>query len=457
VSCCRTLFTLVAALTAVGIVGSSVATAQRAGLILHEERAFPGYSLLAPISSTTTHLIDMDGEVVHTWESDATAGNAVYLLESGHIRRTEAVAPPGERKFERGGAGGRVREIAWDGTIVWGFTYSNSEHRPHHDVTVLPNGNVLMIAWEIKSSEEAVAAGRNPSLLQDGGLWLDHIIEVNKTNNDIVWEWHVWDHLIQDFDPTKANYGVVADHPELIDVNFIPTRGPAGDAADWNHTKGIAYNESLDQIILSVHEFDEIWIIDHSTTTEEAAGHTGGHYGRGGDFLYRWGNPQVYRAGTPRDQILFGQHDAHWVKDGYPDGNHILAFNNGMGRPGKEFSTVIEIVPPLSEEGSYVCPPGLPFPPRSPVWGYRATPPIDFYSRSISGAQRLPNGNTLICSGANGRLFEVTPDGEIVWEYVNPFITQTRDGPHNEVFKVRRYTPDYPGLAEFEIPGPSTD
>ncbi len=128
-----------------------------------------------------------------------------------------------------------------------------------------------------------------------------------------------------------------------------------------------------------------------------------------------------------------------------------------MGRPGKEFSTVMEIVPPLNEEQSYVRPPGLPFPPRSPVWGYRETLPIDFYSRSISGAQRLPNGNTLICSGVKGRLFEVTHDGEIVWQYINPFVTQTRDGSHNEVFKVRRYTPDYPGLAELEIPGPSTD
>ncbi len=263
------------------------ALGQRAGPISSDERAFPGYTLLAPISTTAAYLIDVDGEVIHTWESDATAGNAVYLLESGHLLRTEAVAPRGERKFERGGAGGRVREIAWDGTVVWEFCYSSSEHRSHHDVTVLPNGNVLMIAWEVKSFEEAVAAGRDPSLLQDGELWPDHVIEVDKDTNDIVWEWHVWGHLIQDFDPTKANYGVVADHPELIDVNFIPTRGPAGGAADWNHTNGIAYNEALDHIVLSIHEFDEIWIIDHSTTTEEAAGHTAGRYGRGGDILYR--------------------------------------------------------------------------------------------------------------------------------------------------------------------------
>lgn len=451
----KILISLFALLITVGMVFPLLG--QRAGLLLSDERACPGYTLLGPISSTTTYLIDMKGKVVHTWESDATAGNAVYLLENGHLLRTEAVAPFGERQFGRGGAGGRVREIAWGGEVVWEFTYSNHEHRSHHDVTVLPNGNVLMIAWEVKSYEEEVAVGRNPSLLKDGELWPDHIIEVDRATNAIVWEWHVWDHLIQDFDPAKQNFGTVADHPALIDVNYVLPRGSAGGAADWNHINGIAYNEALDQIVLSVHEFDEIWVIDHSTTTAEAAGHSGGRYGRGGDLLYRWGNPQAYRTGTQRDHIFFGQHDAHWIEQGYLGQGHILVFNNGMGRPGKEFSTVMEMVPPVSEDGTYAHRLGFAYPPRSPAWVHRASPPSEFFSSNISGAQRLANGNTLICSGASGRLFEVTPVGEIAWEYINPFVTQTPDGPRNEVFKVRRYALDYAGLAELETSGSPAD
>jgi len=146
----------------------------------------------------------------------------------------------------------------------------------HHDVKTLPNGNVLLIAWEIKTLYEAIVAGRNPNYVSDQGLWPDHVIEVEPTgptSGDIVWEWHVWDHLIQDFDPTKENYGVVGDHPELVDINY-----GASQKLDIMHTNSIDYNEDFDQIMVSVCFYNEIWVIDHSTTTEEAAGHTGGEW-----------------------------------------------------------------------------------------------------------------------------------------------------------------------------------
>jgi len=327
---------------------------------------------------------------------------------------------------------------------VWEFTLSTSEHRLHHDVAVLPNGNVLMIAWEAKTADEAIAAGRDPALLSDGELWPDKIIEVKPTppaGGEIVWEWRIWDHLVQDHDPARANHGDVAAHPELVDLNYASRGGPK----DWTHINGIDYNARLDQIALSVHEFGEVWIVDHSTTTEEAASHDGGRYGRGGDLLYRWGNPQAHRAGGPRDQVWFGQHDVQWIADGLPGAGHLLAFNNGMGRPGEPFSTVDEIALPILGGGGYLQPPsGRPYRPREVAWRYRGD---GFYSSNISGAQRLPNGHTLICQGAAGRLFEVTSDGEIVWEYVNPFFATGRNGPRREVFKVRRYGIDDPRLA----------
>ena len=182
----------------------------------------------------------------------------------------------------------------------------------------------------------------------------------------------------------------------------------------------MAYNAELDQIMLSVYEFNEIWIIDHSTSTAEAAAHQGGRYGRGGDLLYRWGNPRAYRAGAVKDQKLFGQHNSHWIDKGLPGEGHVLIFNNGLQRTGGAHSTVDEIVLPVTKQGRYDQAPGKAFGPDRAAWSYVAPRRIDFYAPFISGAQRLRNGNTLICSGTNGTVFEVTAKGEIVWKYVNP-------------------------------------
>jgi hypothetical protein len=327
----------------------------------------------------------------------------------------------------------------------------------HHDAEWLPNGNVLLIAWELRTRPQAIAAGRNPALVTAQGLWPDHLIEVAPTGpatGTIVWEWHLWDHLIQDFDPTKVNYGVVGDAPELVDLNFA-----ANAVADWTHINSIDVNPAFDQIILSVHNLGEIWVIDHSTTTQQAAGHTGGRSGKGGDLLYRWGNPQAYDAGTAADKKLFGQHDAQWILPGSPSAGSITIFNNGTGRPSGAYSSIEEIAPPVDADGRYALVPGAAYGPPSATWTYAAVPPASFYAQNISGAQRLPNGNTLICSGPQGSFFEVTSEGETVWRYVSPIVTagpmQQGDaipgggggGQQNLVFKVRRYGRDYPGLA----------
>ncbi|MCH8816071.1 MAG: aryl-sulfate sulfotransferase, partial [Chloroflexi bacterium] len=393
------------------------------GLLISTEGAHEGYTLFSPILSTDTFLIDSDGKVVHSWASDFRT-LPVYLLENGNLLRSAVLGPEANPVFLGGGVTGRVEVIAWDGTVVWEFEYSDDTHSLHHDVERLPNGNVLMIAWERKTAAEAIAAGRDPAKLTDDDLWPNQIIEVQPTGasgGDIVWEWNAWDHLVQDFDSEKANFGVVADHPELIDLNFILLAGH-----DWHHANGIDYNAELDQIILSVRTFSEFWVIDHSTTTEEAAGHTGGNSGKGGDLLYRWGNPQAYGAGDDTDQTLFTQHDAQWIDNGLPGEGNILVFNNGLFRLDGSYSSIDEIVPPVDSFGNYSLDAGQAYGPESPVWTYMAEEPADFFSALISGVQRLPNGNTLIDEGNSGNFFEVTPDGQTVWRYVNPV---TGDGP----------------------------
>jgi hypothetical protein len=190
---------------------------------------------------------------------------------------------------------------------------------------------------------------------------------------------------------------------------------------DWMHVNAVAYNADLDQIALSCPHFNEIWIIDHSTTTEEARGHTGGRWGKGGDLLYRWGNPRAYRNGTSFDQRLFYQHNIHWIPKGLSGEGHLLVFNNGSGRKPEEYSSVDELVPPTDKDGNYIRGKRGPFGPAKPLWSYTAPNKKDFFSWFISGAQRLPNGNTLINAGANGVVFEVTHEKETVWKFVNPF------------------------------------
>jgi hypothetical protein len=425
-----------------------------------EPTPFDGYTLFNPLRSTSVYLVDMQGDLVHRWKTEYNTGQSVYLLDNGNLLKSVKDPNPAG-VFSGGGEGGIVQEIAPDGTVVWEFEFSDESKRHHHDIAPMPNGNVLLIAWEGRTYEEAVAAGINPSRMDDDDIWPDFVVEIEPVypgGGNVVWEWHVWDHLVQELYRDKDNYGTVAEHPELIDINAAPAHRErqdiatpesvdqlralgyiAGNAAsddrpsignDWLHTNSIDYNPELDQILLSVRHFSEIWVIDHSTTTEEAAGHTGGRYRRGGDLLYRWGNPEAHGAGGPEDRRLFVQHDARWIPPGYPGAGNITVFNNGGGRPEPEFSSVDEIVPPTSPDGNYVMEPGEPTGPAAPLWSYTAPEPSDFYNSFIAGAHRLPNGNTIIAEGAKARIFEVGADNAVVWEYDNPYVED--EGPQAE-------------------------
>ncbi len=448
-----------AALVATLVATPGANAQQRTVGVLHREAgAYDGYTFFAPRSSTITYLVDMDGRIVNTWKSDHPATNPAYLLENGNMLRA-ATFGRNISRFGAGGVGARVEEFDWDGNLVWAYELFGDDAQLHHDVEMLPNGNILMTAWEFRTQEEAIAHGRDTTQVDETGLWPEMIIEVAKDGpfgGQIVWEWHAWDHVTQDFDSTKANYGVVADNPQLIDLNMAAERG-----ANWIHINGLDYNADLDQIILSARGHHEVWIIDHSTTTQEAAGHSGGRYGRGGDLLYRWGNPQAYRAGNADDQQFFGQHDAHWIETGLNASGDLMVFNNGFQRPAGRITSVLEVDTPRNPDGTYAQPaPGMPFLPAAPAWEFTAANPTDLYSQILGSAQRLPNGNTLICDCAHGTLLEVTPTGEEVWRYVNPVLSDTviiaqyEEIPDvnpafdaNTVFRAYRFGADYPGLA----------
>jgi len=402
-----------------------------------EDQNGDGYVLYCPMWSTTTYLITNNGQVAHTWgNSIYQDSQSTYLLENGNLVRASLVATS---FFTAGGYQGRVEIFDWNDTRLWNYEYSTFDYCSHHDVQPLPNGNILIIAWERISKNEAILAGRNPNSIQGDSIWSDYIVEVQPVGDSegiIVWEWHAWDHIVQDFDQNKENYGIIKDHPELIDINFGNMR------TDWLHTNSIDYNPELDQILLSVHNFNEIWIIDHSTTVEEAASNSGGNSGKGGDILYRWGNPRSYGRGTASDQKYFGQHGAIWVKSGYPDEGNIIVFNNGAGRSDR-YSTVDEIIPPINDEGTYEIIDNQAYGPKYQTWVFQTENPQDMYSTITSNVQRLPNGNTMICSSNQGHFLEVTKEKEVVWDYLNPypigFINKA-------VARIQWYSGDYPGL-----------
>lgn len=460
------------------------------GLSIHDPRAFPGLTLLASLTSPKTYLIDLRGRIVHQWTSAGPPALGALLLDNGHLLRPT----PGESHPLAGpGAGGRVQEFTWDGRLVWDLRLQDAGRLPHHDIARLPNGNVLLIVWEAKTASEAVAAGRR-DLPETDPFLPDGLLEIKPTgptSGAIVWEWHIWDHLIQDHDPSKANFGDVAAHPERIDINFGETpmghmmaqpdglaklrsigylgtttgARPPRSTSDWTHVNAVAYNAELDQIMLTVHAFSEIWVIDHGTTTAEAAGHGGGRQGMGGDLLYRWGNPRAHRGGRSDDQRLFFPHAAGWIPPGLPGAGHALVFNNGARRPGGPFSSVDEVALPVDDRGRYARASGSAV---EPVWSYTAANRLDFFAMLLSGAQRLPNGNTLICSGMTGTIFEVTPGREVVWQYRCPVPRATTAGPGgfsgfgppdgSSLFRALRYGPDHPSLAGKDLtPGPTIE
>jgi len=415
------------------------------GVTKSSDSLMPGYAMFSPANSPFTYLVNRNGEVVHEWKGNYAAFNA-YLMDDGSI--LQGANDPDYPVFGFGGPYGRIQKITWEGKILWNFEYADTTQIIHHDFAVMPNGNILAIAYETSTYEYALDLGRKPELIPRSGPWMEKIIEIEPkgfSGGKIVWEWRVEDHLIQDYDENKPNYGNPQEHPELFNFNLgdsIPARitqdsldilkamGRGGrnltldnPHSDIYHFNAINYNAELDLIAFSSPELSEVYIIDHSVSTEEAAGHQGGKSGKGGDLLFRWGNPENYMQGDSTDRKLYYQHDIRWNEKGKPGAGNLTLYNNDvpMGPDSLNYSAIYEINPVLTEDGTYEMMANNRFAPEDPVWSYVAKDTISFYGSFISGAHRMENGNTFINEGPKGRLFEVTPDRDIVWEYLVPY------------------------------------
>ena len=383
-------------------------------------------------SQITTYLTDENLNIINSWNHEYPPASMAYLTKDSTLWYPSRVPIP---TMDSGGVGGRIQHIDWNNNILWDFRLSNDSLQHHHDIEILPNGNILILLWEKKSLQDALMMGREVIESPIQQMWSEAIYEIEPIGTDsanIVWEWHLWDHLIQDIYPSLENYGEIHDHPELLNINLgVVGFGPAIDNADWIHYNSIHYNGELDQIILSSRMMNEIYIIDHSTSSEEAASHSGGNYDKGGDFLYRWGNPQNYVRGTNQPQILNSQHSVNWIQSSYPGAGNILIFNNF--HYGQN-SAVIEISLPIQDDGTYHIENGLPYEPYDWEWMYYNGNNITGLFQS--GAFRLYNGNTFITEANEARMFEVTQDGEVVYNY--------SFGDFNEIInRAQKYPPDY--------------
>jgi len=349
-------------------------------------------------NSNKAYLLDNNGSTYHTWtfpSADKT-GYSSYLLPGGDLLRTVKYTP---NSFAGGGQTGKLQKTDWEGNVIWDFVYATTSYAMHHDICPMPNGNVLLIAYELKTAAQATLAGSAQSII----IWSEKIVEVRQTgatSGEVVWEWHLWDHLVQSHDPSKNNYvSSVSDHPERLNINYKTSK-------DWIHMNGIDYNPILDQIIFSSHNLNEIYVIDHSTTTQEAATGSGGFSGKGGDFLYRWGNTVAYgMGGTAVFNVV---HDSHWIPENCPNGGRLVAFNNKGISNTK--SSVDQVSAPLNGF-NYTYTAGTAYQPLS----YTERHACNGGSNSMGGSQQLPNGNMLVCVATSGLIYEVNSVGTTIW------------------------------------------
>jgi len=340
-----------------------------------------------------SYLLDKRGNKVHEWNFESRLGNDLEILPDGKLLGIFKVESP---DFSFGGYGGIIKIINIDGSTHWEFNYASEDIMAHHDVEMLPNGNVLFMVWERIDAITAQQAGVNTAV----DIFPEVLVEVNPNTNQVVWEWHSFNHMVQDMDDTLSNYGVVKNNPQLINFNYQEI-----DNGDLMHANGLDYDAVKDVIYMSVNFYSEVWVIDHSTTSAEAATDMGGNFDKGGNLLYRFGNPDAYNNGVG-ERLFYNNHFPNLLENNEPGAGNILIYVNKSDKI--EQSTVYELKMPetfnLSADTN-----------NEPeiVWSFTDA---DLYHPRISGAVRLQNGNTLICEGDYG-FWEVTNSKDIVWKY----------------------------------------
>jgi hypothetical protein len=442
-----------------------------------ESKSNNGYTLFG--SGGKTYLIDMEGQVIHTWN----IGTNPRFTDGGNLLDAVGGNPSNSNVW---------RELDWSGNIKWQYTETRSTYHAHHDFAKIYNPKLgdstfIYIVNKDLTSQQCLDAGCSPSNNYTGAQ-MDAVVEVDMKGN-IIWEWCFFNHVVQDIDASKSTYGVVKDTPGRINLNM---RGNPV-KSDWLHCNSLDYNQTLDLIVInSVH--GEFYVIDHGNTFTKGdpTGSIALAASSKGDFLYRFGDPAKYNQGDPPSVLdnwekataghkqMGGAHNIQWIRPGLPGEGNLLIFNNGQNLfELTPQSYILEINPFLNSAGvntgKFVNPPTAGYNvvsspdnnlmkekkniSKQVVWRFSSKNNTTFFSTIGSGVQRLPNGNTFICAMNDGHFFEIAPDDtSLVWEYVNPL---TRDGikkiktdnypTYNAAFRAYRYSKDHPALTNRDL------
>jgi Arylsulfotransferase (ASST) len=377
--------------------------------IYEPDRSWNGYTVLSPLQTPAVLVIDMNGNVVKRWEGlNNSAGGPARVLPGGFVISASGARPPNQESLE-------LVQQDFDGKVMWQFSRNEQiktreggtiwSARQHHDWQreSFPAGYFApesMPAIEGGSTLILTHTNRTQPNVADVMLEDDRLIEVS-WKGEVTWEWVASDHIDE--------LGFAPDARKAIKAaqSFNKARG----SFDWLHINSAHYvgpNRWFDQgdmrftpnnVIISSREASLLAIV-----------------GRDGKIVWRLGPDFSESPELRAIRQIIGQHHAHFIPKGLPGAGNLLVFDNGgssgygfanpiapngVGAFARATSRVLEINPLTLEL----------------VWSY--TNPR-FFSTNISGAQRLPNGNTLITAGAGGRMFEVTKEGAIVWEYMYP-------------------------------------
>lgn len=374
-------------------------------------KAFNGYTLWSPITALkpgladkhfqapgTVNLIDMSGNIVHQWKTAFPTFYA-YLMENGNLLcglcTTETNGErPGLAPYNMGGTQGYLHEYDWEGNLV----FEHKDLTMHHDFKKLPNGNYMYLGWERVPAEmrAKVRGGIKGSEFPDGTMWADTINEIDPKGN-LIWQWRAIEHM-------------------NFDIDII---GPIHTREEWSHQNTLWVTEEGD-IMSSSRHIDMGFKISRKT----------------GEIVWRWGNAAYLDKETGllelrrNENTMGGQHDVHVIPKGLPGAGHMFCYDNGM------YAFVSRAVEVDMETNEVVW---------SSVADENALGYVSGrvpFSTFISGARRLPNGNTIMCEGQNGRLYEVTyQDKEVVWEYYRP--SKDNGATPWAIFRGFRYAPDF--------------
>jgi len=408
-------------------------------IVYNPKKCFNGYTLFQAREHGAT-LIDMNGGVVNHWHN--LDGIPNKLLPGGFV-----MGHRGERGKDYGYQDALdLVQVDWDGNVTWSFDHWNYIEDPdvgprwaarqHHDYQ--REGNP--VGYYVPDMECKTDGGHTFILVHQNvidekitpnPIYDDVVLEVDWEGN-IVWKWACHEHF-EEYGFSEAAKKAIYEHPSGLHAG----------AYDWMHINSMSLlgpNKWYDagderfhpeNIILDGRNTNLIWIISKAT----------------GEVVWKLG-PDYYSGKAKEIGWIIGQHHAHMIPKGLPGAGNILIFDNGgfggYGAPNemsptgannvqRDYSRVIEI-DPVKMEIVWECQPKH--------LGYEQPFTADhFYSCYISGAQRLPNGNTLICEGSDGRLIEITNDYEIVWEYISPYWGTKRNT--NMVYRAYRYPYEY--------------